>query len=204
MSSWHAKPTGAYARDSQEAKDNGDMVYSILYNSGWTINAIAGLWGNVGGEGGYNPWRWQSDNVQPSDGSPWTNRGYGLVQFTPASKYIDAAYARSLPTYGPNFSDIAGKAVDGNAQILYINEYADYYPTDDYPLSYDAFKVSTESPEYLASAWLYNYERPADPASTEQQRRENARFWFEYFGGHEPPGPGGQLPIWLYFKLARR
>lgn len=203
---WHAKAKGAYAIDSTEAYDNALEAWSILLNSGWTLNAFSGYWGNVGGEGGYNPWRWQSDKVQPSGGSPWTNKGYGLTQFTPASKYIDAAMG--YKGYAPNFSDRTGNASDGLAQVLFLNDRADYYPTSRYPETYTEYKVSLESPEYLASVWLYNYERPADPASTEATRKRNARYWFDKLNGVEPPVPppigGGTLPFWFMAAMSKR
>ena len=204
---WHAKVTGAYSRDSTEAIENAQMIYGTLYAQGWTVNAVSGMLGNMGAESGYNPWRWQSDKVGVSTGSPWTNKGYGFVQFTPAGKYIDAAAAKAFPGYGPNFSDKVGLVSDGYAQILFVNQYADYYTTDAYPLSFADFKVSKESPGYLARAWLYNYERPEDPGATEEQRAKNANYWYQILSGEEPPpdpGPGPEppgskrkMPIWM-------
>ena len=203
---WHAKAKGAYAEASSEAKDNALEIYGILAARGWTINAVCGLLGNMGHESGYNPWRWQSDRLGASTGSPWTNKGYGLVQFTPASKYINNA--RGISGYGPNFSDKTGLASDGYAQIIYVDENADYYATSTYPLSYAEFKASTENPAYLASAWLYNYERPADPAATEQARQTSANFWYQVLSGETPPpdpgpppvivGSSRRLPLWMY------
>lgn len=210
---WHVKAKGGYARGSAEANDNVDMIYSILYNLGWTVNAISALCGNIQHEGGMNPWRWQSDKVPSVTQSPWTNRGYGLVQFTPGGKYINAAEAKAIAGYGPNFSDVTGSQNDGYAQVHFIDGYADYYPTSAYPLSYAEFKASTESPAYLASAWLYNYERPENPAGSEAQRQESAEYWYTYLSGEEPPtppdppgpgpGPGPsyrirRIPIWMY------
>lgn len=203
---WHAKAKGAYAEASSEAMDNALEIYGILAARGWTINAICGLLGNMGHESGYNPWRWQSDRLGASTGSPWTNKGYGLVQFTPASKYINNALG--ISGYGPNFSDKTGLATDGYAQIIFVDENADYYATSSYPLSYAEFKASTENPAYLASAWLYNYERPADPGATEQARQTSANFWYQALSGEPvPPDPGPppvvvgssrRLPLWMY------
>lgn len=183
---WHCKASGAYSRTSQEARDNATEIYSVLYKRGWTVNAVAGLLGNMGAESGYNPWRWQGDHIGASGGSPWTNKGYGLTQFTPASKYIDADEAKSAPGYGPNFSDQPGKITDGNAQMICLNGYADYIPTSAYPMSYTEYKASTEDAGKLAVVWLYNYERPADPASTEAARREAGLYWFDVLGGITP------------------
>ena len=181
---WHCKTSGAYSRTSKEAIDIAAEIYSVLYKQGWTVNAVAGLLGNIGYESGYNPWRWQNDNIGASDGSPWKNKGYGLVQFTPASKYINSAM--STPGYGPNFSDQPGRITDGNSQMIYLDGYADYYPTKAYPMTYAEYKKSTNDAGTLAVTWLYNYERPADPASTEAARREAGLYWFDVLGGITP------------------
>lgn len=206
--SWHTKISGGYAKESQEAIDNANEIYAILSQRGWTKNAVAGLLGNVGTESGYNPWRWQGDNIQSTSESPWTNIGYGLFQFTPGGKYINDPNARAIEGYGPNFSDRAGSTFDGYAQTVYIDGYADYYATSRYPLSYDAFKASDASPDYLASAWLYNYERPADPGATEATRRQDALYWWDVLTGGEPtpppgPGPSGTSGKWWIYMRRR-
>lgn len=195
---WYAKTYNAYSRDSTEAIANANEIYAILYNRGWTLNAVCGLLGNVGYESGYNPWRWQSDNVQPTGNSPWTNIGYGLTQFTPAGKYINDDNAKNQPGYSPNFSNKAGSVYDGQAQITFINEYADYYPSEYSSLSYADYKKSTESPATLAKIWLHNYERPGDAGtSVENDRAQEAEYWYTVLSGEEPPpepptppGPG--------------
>lgn len=201
---WHVKSSGAYARNSDEAKDNARMIYSILASRGWTLNAVCGVLGNIGAESGYNPWRWQSDKIGASTGSPWTNKGYGLTQFTPASKYIDSAAAKAVPGYAPNFSDKSGGQSDGYAQMVFLDEHADYYATGAYPMSYAEYKASTDDPGELAVVWLYNYERPGDPGATEDARRENGTYWYEVLSGSPPPvppTPGGDVDDILKFLM---
>lgn len=200
---WHCKPLRAYARDSEEAQENARMIYSVLSAKGWTVNAICGMLGNQGHESGYNPWRWQNDVRGTVTGSPWKDMGYGLVQFTPASKYIDDPAAQAFPGYGPNFLEGGGSLGDGNAQLLFIDAYADYYSTSSYPLSYAEFKASKADAGYLASAWLYNYERPGDPSATEAARREEAGYWWGILSGETPipptPTPTGKgSKFWVY------
>ena len=201
---WHCKVSGAYARESTEAIENAKMIYGILSAQGWTLNAVCGVLGNMGAESGYNPWRWQSDKIGSSGGSPWTNKGYGLVQFTPGGKYINDTRAKAFSGYGPNFSDKRGNVNDGNAQMLFVDGYADYYSTSKYPISYAAFKVSTETPSYLAKAWLYNYERPGDPAATESARAANAEYWYQVLSGEPPTPTPGTLTFIKKFMVIRR
>lgn len=198
---WNAKNYGAYNRSDQEAIDNGQEVLTILYNAGWSFAAIAGFWGNVEYESGYNPWRWESDIMISSTDSynldVSRQHGYGLGQFTPASKYVWNSSAQSDPDYAPNYSDRAGQPHDGASQVRFIDQHADYIPTSMYPISYADYKVYAGFPEDAASIWVRNYERPADPSATEAGRRACARYWFDLWGG-VPPGP---TPTDKKFKL---
>lgn len=198
---WHAKARGEYARNSAEALDNALLIYGTLAARGWTANAVSALLGNIDSEGAYNPWRWEGDVIQGAYGTS----GYGLVQFTPGTKYIQDSRAKALADYGPNYTGATGaKAADGNAQIIFIDEHADYYSTAAYPLSYAQFKASEESPEYLTRAWIYNYERPLDPSASLARRIEAANYWYEILSGVTPPTPGGRFPIWLVKKIMER
>lgn len=210
---WNVKASGAYATTSEEALENCTIIYQTLYNYGWTLNAVAGFLGNVYIESGYNPWRWQNDSIGISTGSPWTDKGYGLTQFTNASKYIDSSYAQSYYGYGPNFSDKTGNVNDGYAQLQFVNEHADYYATSSYPESYSEFKASTESASYLAKVWIYNYERPSASsiASTLADRQEKAEYWYSTLGGVSPtptptptPTPAISHSDWIFYMRKRR
>ena len=116
--------------------------------------------------------------------------GYGLTQFTPARKYIFDPNAQNTPGYAPNFYDVVGNASDGGAQIIFLDEYADYYPTSDYPETYSQFKVSTISIDYLTEAWCLNYERPGDPWGSMLWRQEAANDWYDFLSSQpDPPTP---------------
>lgn len=205
MAQWYAKKYGAYNRTDAEAENNATMIYNILTSLGWSLNPICAVLGNMEAESGYNPWRWEGDNVPYySDAYGWGN-GYGLVQFTPARKYIFDSNAQVLSGYAPNFYDVQGNASDGNAQMLFIDQYADYYATDDYPETYSQFKVSTKDIDYLTEAWCLNYERPYDPWGSMTERQNAARDWYDFLSDSpdppeppeppEPPGPEPSGPI---------
>lgn len=213
---WHVKARGAYPKETQEAIDNATEIYNVLGGQGWTVNAVAGLLGNMDVESGYNPWRYQNDDVQTqaSVAAGW-ELGYGLVQFSPAKKYIGSSYTTGLQGYDPNFLDKSGGQYDGVAQCLAINGAlpGQYIPTSTYPLSYDEYKASTEDAGTLAMAFLLNYERPGDPSATENRRREAAAYWYDVLQGHtpEPPGPtpvyGDTFPRgmgWRRLRFGRR
>lgn len=207
--SWHSQVTGGYLKEDIEAQENAVLIYSELSSYGWTLSAVSGFLGSVGIESGYNPWRWESDIVIASTDSynidVATNHGYGLVQFTPSSKYVWNGYAQSLNNFSPNYSDQTGTPEDGRAQCEFINSNADYYPTTTYPQTYAEFKAYTGTPEEAASIWLHNYERGG--YSTEQDRRNLARWWYDFLGGITPPTPTYHrkgLPIWLINKIVRK
>lgn len=180
--SWHTKAVGAYARTSNEAKENAVEIYNILSAKGWTLNAISGVIGNIGWEGGYNPWRWQSDDVISHLDLPSINyqsgHAYGLFQFDPAGSYINNTTAQSYSGFGPNFNDQFGSLRDGNAQVLLVsnNGTGGYIQTASYPLSFQQYQQSNATPEYLALAWFYNFERGV---GHETDRQNEARYWYD-------------------------
>lgn len=150
-----------------EMKNNATLVYAFLKVRGWSINAISALLGNMESESTINPAIWESLDYGNTSG------GYGLVQWTPARNYLDWA---TLNGY-----DIE----DGNAQLLWIDEvtgsFGQWIPTQLYPMSFEEFKKSTQTPQYLASAFLKNFERAG--VEVEEERRSHALEWFEYLGG---------------------
>lgn len=207
---WHAKSKGAYSKTSTEAKENAKEIYNLLNSKGWTLNAICGMLGNLGAESGYNPWRWQNDNIPSTNDSPYTNRGYGFTQFTPGGKYINDDRAKAISGYSPNLSNSPGTVNDAYAQMVFLDLYADYYPTETYPISYSLYKDSLDDVDLLAEVWLYNYERPGDPEATVEARRKNALYWYNYLSGEtpEPPTPPtptptkkkSKMPVWMMIK----
>ena len=196
---WHCDPDPyAYKNyNLTEAQDNATEIRNWLSSFGWTDNAICAFLGNVHTEGAYNPWCWERQSA-PYNNPPtyaeyqtdWLRaRGYGLVQFTPAAKYIDSraywllpapyggddstawspdypppADTSTMPGYGPYFADRAGNTFDGVAQLYFVHYYADYYdsiPGVSIPnISYAQFRSSTASVAWLTEVWLRNYERP--------------------------------------------
>lgn len=183
---WHVKTIDGYS--GSEAEDNARMIYGILSSRGWTLNAVCGMLGNIGAESGYNPWRWQDDDILSSTSELLNSRkhGYGLVQFTPANKYVKNA--TSFSGYGPNFSDKTGNTLDGQAQVYYIDEHADYYPSSYSSMTYANYKKSTLNAGTLAKIWLHNYERPGDAStSVENARASTAEYWFGTLGGSTSP-----------------
>lgn len=102
--------------------------------------------------------------------------GYGLVQWTPYTKYTE--WSPSDPSL-----------MDNNLlRLLYeVENNIQWIATDEYPFSFKEFTESLDSPYNLAIAFIKNYERPADP--NHPIRGEQAEEWFSYLGGIMPPIP---------------
>lgn len=177
-----------------EQQINATYIKDALLAAGWTINAICGMLGNMQAESTINPGIWQNLTVN-------TSNGFGLVQWTPATKLIEWCSDNGL-----DYTDI-------DAQLARINYEAangvQFYPTDTYPITFAEFIKSTESPEYLAGAFLYNYERPAEYNIT--PRQTNARTWFTFFGETGDVGTGTEdttkkrkLPLWLILTALKK
>lgn len=169
--------SGNFFLNQSQMENNATIMARFFTLRGWTKNAIAGMLGNMQTESSLNPGIWE--NLEPYAG------GYGLVQWTPYTKYSNWA--------GDGWEDNGEKEME---RIIYeLENGLQWISTSKYPMTFEEFSVSTASPEELAQAWLYNYERPAD--LDQPQRSTQARAWFEFIGGIST------IPIWLMFKMAR-
>lgn len=158
----------------EEMENNAQIFANIMYKNKWTKNAIAGALGDIQTESTINPGIWE--DLTSYEG------GYGLVQWTPYT----------------NYSDWAGEGWENNGdkqceRILYeLENGLQWIATETYPMSFQEFVRSNESPEYLAYVWMYNYERPAN--LDQPERQEQARYWYSHIK---------LFPIWLLFKFQR-
>ena len=173
--------TGNRYLSMTEMKNNADIMYSFFTDHGWTVNAIAAMFGNMQTESTLNPGIWE--DLDPFGG------GYGLVQWTPYTNYSDWA--------GDGWQDNGQKEME---RIIYeLDNHLQWISTSLYPMSFQEFITSEKPPAYLAQAFLYNYERPA--VKPQPARSRQAEYWYEYLEGHPPVK---QIPIWLLFKLKER
>ena len=170
-----------------EMDNNAALIYARLAVNNWTLNAISGLLGNLWRESTINPGIWENlDDTDP-------NNGYGLAQWTPSTNWTNYAAAQ-----GWNIDD-----GDKQLEFIDLDPIGNYIQTSAYPISFSDYKRSYDTPEEMASAWLYNYERAG--VAAEQERRYWARYYFDLFNGISPtpPTPGGQirgLKLWEMIK----
>lgn len=180
-----------------EMRANGIEIYQYFSSYGWSINAICAMLGNMQSESGVNPGIWEG--LTPYSG------GYGLVQWTPYSKYKNWAGAQ-WENNGP--LECARVIFEFNNGLQWSTQLA--WEQYKYP-DQAAFPYSNEDISYLAWVWLQNYERPAN--FDQPQRAAQALDWYNYITGEQPPIPippdpqppdpeaGAKIPIWLMFKL---
>lgn len=174
-----------------EMQNNAQIIFNTLLLKGWTKNAIAGMLGNMQKESTINPGIWQNLNPNPL-------LGWGLVQWTPSTNFTDWAAANGYAND------------DGDAQLIWIDtvtaSVGQWIPTTQYPETFGEFKVSTQTPEYLADCFLKNFERPGEIDQPDRQRY--ARYWFNWGEGSPvpPPNPNPEpdwkrsMPIWFALK----
>lgn len=162
--------TGNRYLSQAEMETNARYIYNYLGSRGWSVNAIAGMLGNMETESSINPGIWEGLNAG-------TGPGYGLVQWTPYTKYTDWCAGLGLD---PSHMDSALQRIEYE-----LENGLQYYPTDSYPETFAQFKASTKTPEYLAMAFLANYERPAEPDQPARGRQAEA--WYEFLTGEPAP-----------------
>lgn len=159
----------------EEMQNNATYIYWYLSSRGWTLNAIAGMLGNMQTESTINPGIWESLTTDPEAYYAANGRypGYGLVQWTPYTNFTEWCIYRLLD---PADMDSALMRIEWE-----LANGKQYYPTDSYPETFAEFKVSTKDPYYLGMAFLLNYERPYD--QDQPARGEQAEYWYQYLSG---------------------
>lgn len=147
----------------EQSLSNAQLVANHFKGSDWTQEAISALVGNMRHESSINPnmyeygYGWEED------------RGFGLVQWTPRTKYWDWAVARSLPPREGN-SQLAriDYEVDNNIQWIANGHALRYGLSDKYDFSFADFRTNAHglTVEALTEAFMWNYEGPAYSAGT--------------------------------------
>lgn len=159
-----------------DQRENAQYIMTYLLKEGWTKNAIAGMLGNMETESTINPGIWQSLRTNNLNG------GYGLVQWTPASKYIDWAKGRGLD-YKKMDSNLKRILYEVDKNIQWINK----------NMTFKQFTKSKETPYELGLKFLKYYERPANP--NQPSRGTQAQYWYDTLSGAEPTIPKDPEPV---------
>lgn len=149
---------------STQMQKNAKIIYSHLKAKGWSKNAICAVLGNAQHESRINPGRHQV-------GGP----AYGIVQWDPASKYLDWAekhgYADDSLTGQVEY--LLYSMQPGKGEWLSNRSIVGYY------LPYSEFITSNNTVSYLTMVFCYSYERPS--VVSMELRVKYANYWFDYF-----------------------
>lgn len=197
MSVWYG---GNRFLSREEMTANAKYIYGYLKPRGWSINAICAMLGNMETESTINPSIWQ--NLDAGN----LSLGYGLVQWTPATKFIEWCAVNSLGIEHINsaLARIEWEVANGEQWIK----------TDEFPFSFNDFKVSSADISTLANAFLRNYERPAE--QTQPARAAQALAWYEVLKGEsgslddgsgtgtQTPTKRNKVPLWLLISATRQ
>lgn len=198
MATYH--PDGFYwsrerfVYESDEQLTNVFYMTNFLRDQGWTDTAIAGFLGNVQSESGFNPGAYY-------DWQDFSSISFGIVQWDPTSKYQNW-HDEHFP--GVMYEHLGCQL----SRIVYEMENGlQFYPGDDFDITFKEFSKSTLDAGTLAQVFLLNYEKPAsvlyDPKTetweehqakkknTMEQRAKQGLHWFEVIGGVAPTPPPG-------------
>jgi murein DD-endopeptidase MepM/ murein hydrolase activator NlpD len=145
---WIAPPDGNTYLNNSQKLNNAQLVANHFIATGWTPNAISALCGNMSGESTLNP------NLYEQGYGHSLSRGYGLVQWTPATKLMNWCSANSL-----DWSD--GDAQLSRIDYEQLNKIQWISKTSYNYMSFNQFTTSTESVDYLTEAFIWSYERPS-------------------------------------------
>lgn len=178
--------SGNFFLNSEQMQNNAKILWSAMQALGWSDWAIAAILGNMQTESSLNPGIWQSLR------EGWLDGGYGLVQWTPATKLFSWMDENGYPRddYKGQLARMEWERANGEQ----------YYSTSAYPLSFDEFlhyepkdgETDEETCKYLAAAWVKNYERPKN--QNQPQRGVQAWRWFQIFHNKNPNPPEPEPP----------
>ena len=183
--SWH-DGYRVWLTESQSLANAQKVVDHLYGNSDWSREAICALVGNMRHESSINPDMYEY-------GYAWgANRGYGLVQWTPRSKYWDWAVARGKnPRDGDSQLDRIDYEVSNNIQWI---------PRADYGrMTFAQFRSNSGdwSIAHLTEAFTWGYERPnaqagwnSMPGRKSFAALANNRLDWSGGGGGSGPSPG--------------
>lgn len=143
----------------EQSLQNAQLVVNHFVGSDWTRESLSAMLGNMRHESSINPNMYEY-------GYEWSeDRGFGLVQWTPRSKYWDWALAN-----GYSESELR----DGNAQLSRIDYEVDnniqWIPKDSFDnLTFAEFRTNSRgwTIEQLTEAFTWGYERPNQEAGEE-------------------------------------
>lgn len=193
---WHNEFREWLSED--KALKNAQLVIDHLYtdDKDWSKESIAGLLGNLRSESSVNPnmyefgYSWQAD------------RGFGLVQWTPRTKFVKWAekngYSEEEWRNGDAQLERIDYEVDNNIQYVPNGHEVRYGAGNKYDFSFADFRSNAHdlSVDELTEAFMWNYEGPAysagvDSLSERQAFANKVNDQLNWEGGNSGGGDNG-------------
>lgn len=181
--------------DAQQ-RNNGNMFWAAMRNYGFTACAAAAIWSNILHESGGNPQAWETGS---------TKNGFGLVQWTEATKLIDWARGLGLD---PNSGDVQCLRINNEfknpsayGSQYYINPFFNFNASaSDF---INAQISASRSIEWWSECFTRNYERPNERNFQERKEAQfaSARTYYQIFSGQTPDPPTPPTPPTGYYSI---
>ena len=193
---WDYIYTDAYV--SVDMNNNAQLMYDYLTGKGVTSEATCAIIANMQSESGLNPGQWE----HPQSGSnvgKWSTAGFGLGQWTPASKVSTYVKSKEPSVVSDGYKQLdLLLAVPSQWSTRYIDEHGNssYYNLTGVPYfsDFSSFLASNQDAGDLAVAYMVCWERPNKKYADPETRRSNGNSWYAYFGGT----PSSGYPVRLH------
>lgn len=172
---------------------NAEWIYNFLTNTqNCSGRGACAILGNMQMESGLNPGAWEIMSDE--------NLGYGIIQFTPASRFLDWASSQgilkppfnyTLPTAANNLAAKDPEELLSTEMDFLMIDLAKYFSrpdSGDIPFpelniqTFNGFKRSDGTVAQLTEVFQEYYVRPANPNATLQNRINFATAWAKFFG----------------------
>lgn len=174
--------TGNRYLDRQEMDNNAIKFYYKMTRLGVSYNAIIGMLANIQLESTINPGIWES--LDPYNG------GYGLVQWTPYTKYSDWAGSGWENNGDKECERIYYESQNGLQWFDNPSAYLIDLPTVP-PVTFSEFINSNLDYVTLADYWLLYYEHPSELYIVDRHNEHQnlCNYYNNLLGGGSPPTP---------------
>lgn len=162
-------------------EENAEYIFNYFVSKGYTPFQAAGIVGNIAHESGFNPQRLQGTALEvktPAESVPiGTSLGWGLVQWTPAHKFIDEITPISDANKIEVQVEFLWNQLEGNGPLPEKRAGDEIKSTTTLEDAVLAFQGNSK-----VGGQYFGFERPADQAGSVDERTDAARDALAKFG----------------------
>ena len=183
---------GSNYLDVSEMEPFAQYIWQYFGSKGWSKNAVAALLGNMQQESNINPHLWEGridgsiidsttgkHTLDTSELAGFTG-GYGLVQWTPYTKYTNWCAKKGL-----NYWDINSQLQRIEAELAVDDSGSDPDEIDQWSnycdMTFKEFTTSEKDVTTLTEIFCESYEKAGEPNYT--ARYQYAEYWYNFISG---------------------